>query len=109
MSQFGFMTIFDQPFMSFPLAMRHGEGNPGCLRLPCGTIPTALIEREAHQGTVTQVMVAVAGVAPLIWEVVGTADEVQETFAEGVRRLNKVAPALKAVSFDSELLPPDVP
>lgn len=102
MSQFGYLPIFDQPFMEFAL-------EEGVLYLPCGTIPTALIEFTGPAGEVkTQVTVLTPGAPPLSWTVLLSSAEAQEVFAEGAHRLNRTHTPPKPVSFDSELLPPDL-
>ena len=94
MSQFGRLAIFDHPFLSFPLV---DEG--ATLRLPCGTIPTVLVEREVRGEVEAEMRIMMAGSTPLIFHVALSADEVQQIFAEGMAKLNRVSKLEEAKPF----------
>ncbi len=84
---FGVLVVWDHPFMVFPLE------DDAKLYLPCGTIPTCLIEKEGS--TLIQVGTARGGM--LTWAATLSAEEVQAVFREGAKKLNRVADAPEAI------------
>ena len=79
MNAFGFLNIFDHDFMAFP------QKSGGVLHLPCGTVPTALIE---FPGDRTDIVVMGAAGEPMVFGIALTALEVQAVFAKGSQQLN---------------------
>jgi hypothetical protein len=84
MSQFGLVDLFDHAFLAFPLA----EG--GVLHLPCGTVPSALVESEVQGVVVTKIIIMMAGADPMIFRANMTSAEVQGVFRDGIHQLNRV-------------------
>lgn len=87
---FGAMIIWDHPFMVFPLV------GGDILHLPCGSAPTALIQ---SQRGCTTMQVAIPGAEPLTWDLAMTAEEAQDVFREGAKKLNRLTDAPEAIPF----------
>jgi len=80
LNAFGFLNIFDHDFMVFP------QKAGGILHLPCGTVPTALVE---FPGDRTDVVITGSAGKPMVFGIALTAIEVQAVFSQGSQKLNR--------------------
>ena len=91
MSHFGLTAVFDHAFMKFPLAIPPVGAETGAvLHLPCGTVPTVLTEYIYQGSTVTEMSIFIPGGTVLAYIVTLPPEDVQEIFAEGMHRLNRI-------------------
>tara|TARA_Y100000310_G_scaffold282506_1_gene303799 strand:- start:667 stop:960 length:294 start_codon:yes stop_codon:yes gene_type:complete len=94
---FGLSSLLDHPCVVFDLV----EG--GTLSLPCGTVPTAMVEKgdmqeDGSTGYRTLLTIAVPS-QTLSWEVRHRAEEVQDRLREGLMRLNQESPGPEPLPF----------
>jgi hypothetical protein len=89
-SQFGFLNLFDHPFLRFPLV------GGKTLQLPCGTVPTAL-EEDEDSGSTRVLLMTSGGV--MEWKVALGAEDIQAIFAAGSALLNRVTDGPAPIPF----------
>ena len=90
-NQFGLSIVFDHDFITLPLLHKPvGVEGPVVLHLPCGSVPTALME-YTHQGErVTEITMLVPGCEALTWTLALSALDVQKIFREGSHKINRI-------------------
>ena len=94
---FGTSCLMDHAFVIFDMP------DGGSLHIPCGTIPTCLVEKqkmmeEGDTAYETAITVAVPSQV-LTWTVAHSADEVQALLREGLMKLNQEAPGPAPLPF----------